>query len=72
MALQPPGGCQWDVAKAQRTAKNMTEELTVLYGTPKSPDVYMFQFWNANAADLGGSLWTHLAVYEPHCRWCTG
>lgn len=54
----PSGGYIWDVVKAQRSANNMTQELTLLYGTPKSPDVYMFQFWNANAADLGNNLWT--------------
>jgi hypothetical protein len=58
MALRPAGGYQWDVTRAQRVANNMNEELTLLYGTPKSPDVYMFQFWNANAADLRSNLST--------------
>ena len=53
---RPQGGYIWDVATTQRVVKTMTDELTALYGQSKSPDLYMFSFYNANAADLAKSV----------------
>ncbi len=53
---RPQSGYSWDIATTQRAVKSMTDELTALYGRPRSPDVYMFSFYNANAADLAKSV----------------
>ena len=56
--VRPGSGYSWDVVTTQKVAKTMTDELTFLYGYSKSPDIYMFQFYNADAGDLYSNLST--------------